>query len=155
MKRSSRWTIAVLGAVVWMLLLAPAGWCGGSGKAGTTSDIKKSLHDTGQAIRNFTISKKKDLSAKIHSTLNALDKRIKKIEADAKKNGEKMDKAAREKSERSLNALKKKREEAGSWSSRLKNSSSRAWKRVKKKVVDSWRALEKAFADTEKDTATK
>jgi Skp family chaperone for outer membrane proteins len=145
-----RQSLALVCAVFWIVCAAPAAMAGGTEKGGSAADIKKGLNDTARAIRDFTMARKKELTAKIHSSLAAVDRSIEKFESDSKSNWAKMDKAARERSKAALQALKKQRTEAGMWYDRLQKSSARAWNQVKKGFANSWRALQKAFDNAEK-----
>lgn len=154
MKRSFRHTLALIFAILWIGTATPTALAGGQEETGaghgTAADIKRALNDTARAIRDFTMAQKKELMAKAHSSLKALDRKIKAFETDSKKSCDRMNRAAREKAKRALNRLKKQRAEAGTWLDRLQKSSSRTWKRMKKGLSHSWKALEKAFNNAEK-----
>jgi chromosome segregation ATPase len=149
MKTSFRSAILLICAILWICCTVPDALAGGPEKAesGSAAAIKKGLNDTGQAICNFTMARKRELMAKIHSSLKALDRQIQTFEAHSKKESGKMDRAAREKSQRALKALKRRRAEVGTWLDRLQKSSSQTWNRAKKGLADRWRSLEKAFDD--------
>jgi Spy/CpxP family protein refolding chaperone len=154
MKRSFRHTLALIFAILWIGTATPTALAGGQEETGaghgTAADIKRALNDTARAIRDFTMAQKKELMATAHSSLKALDRKIKAFETDSKKSCDRMNRAAREKAKRALNRLKKQRAEAGTWLDRLQKSSSRTWKRMKKGLSHSWKALEKAFNNAEK-----
>lgn len=136
--------------VVWLGCAPRPALADGAKKAATAADIKKDFHHTARAIRNETLARKKALAKKIHSSLSALNKSIKRFKSDAQRNWAKMDKMAREKSARALQSFKRQHGETGTWCNRLLRRSARAWRQMRRDLAGRWRTLQKTFERAEK-----
>lgn len=143
---------STLSLITLALLIAPLSHAAQQEKDKTTAgEVRQEAADTAEAIKNYTADKRDEAAKKAKAGLDALDARIKALEASIDKNWEKMSKAAREQARNTQSALHKQRVEAAEWYGGLKNSTAKSWEHMKKGFSDAYKSLKSASEKAEQE----
>src|SRR5258705_11495708 len=86
-----------------------------SGNKSTAKDIAKKTDETGEAIKNYTVTQRDEAIRNAKAALDDADRRIDRMERKLDSEWERMDQATRKRARATLDALPPARNEAAEW----------------------------------------
>lgn len=110
-------------------------------------EVKREWADAMEALKSYSAAQRDVALARAEETLDAMDRRIDKLEDRAGRQWDDLSESAREKREASLRALRRQRNEVAQWYGGMKHSSAGAWESVKQGFIESYGVLSESFRD--------
>lgn len=111
------------------------------------SSMKKEWSQTMDKLGSYTAEQRDKALKAGRRTLDAMDRRLEKMEAWTKENWDSMSEEAREKRTAMLESMREQRNEVAEWYGGMKHSSSEAWDSAKQGFIDSYDDLQKAYGE--------
>lgn len=109
--------------------------------------MKKQWTETMDALGSYTAAQRDKALKAGRETLDAMDKRIEKMEAWTQQHWDSLSEDARQKRTEMLGEMRQKRNEVAEWYGGMKHSSSEAWDSVKQGFIKSYGELQKAYGE--------
>jgi hypothetical protein len=110
-------------------------------------EVKREWADAMEALKSYSVAQRDVALANARETLDAMDRRIDKLEDRIQQQWDELSESTRAKREASLRALRRQRNEVAEWYGGMEHSSASAWDSVKQGFIESYGVLSKSFRE--------
>lgn len=131
-------------AVVLLASAAPAN-AETSSESNPQSAPENQWSDTLESLQAYTAEQRDKALQAGKETLDAMDRRLEKMEAWTKKHWNSLSEETREERAAAMKELREQRNEAAEWYGAMKHGSAEAWDTVKQGFIDSYDKLQSSY----------
>ena len=104
-------------------------------------DMRKEVEEAARAIEAYSIARRDEAQQRARAAIDAMDRRIARLQSDWDRGAERMSAAARANRERAMADLRKQRDELSFGYRKMQDSSAEAWSRIRDDFVSAYRRI--------------